>query len=155
MWNNTSIRYSFSNSKGLSGGLLTLWRERDLEVIYIFKGEGYLGINVVWKIHIYYIVNVYSSCILLKKKELWGTLLDLKEAHIDGEWIFGGDFNAVKHQSERKGRTLNDNKIGMNLFVDFIEKSNLVDIPSKGKKVSWYSRYKRFTSHIDRFLFWM
>ncbi|XP_058756726.1 uncharacterized protein LOC131629938 [Vicia villosa] len=151
-WSNTNIGFSFSNSLGLSGGLITLWKNEALEVIHSFKGEGYLGIKVIWKSFIYYIVNVYSSCILSKKKELWSKLLELKETFTDGEWIIGGDFNAVKHRGERKGRTLYDNNSGMRLFAEFVEKSDLIDIPCKGKKFSWYSGDGRSMSRIDRFL---
>lgn len=71
-------------------------------MIQSFKGEGFIGIKVVWKKFLYYIVNVYSLCILSKKKKLWGKFLELKEVFLNGEWIIGGDFNGFKHPSERE-----------------------------------------------------
>lgn len=75
-----------------------------MEVVHSFKTEGFLGIKVVWKGNLYYIVNVYSSCSLIKKKELWAKLLFLKDSYRDGEWIIRRDFNSTKNIHERKGR---------------------------------------------------
>lgn len=47
MWSNASINYSFSNSNGLSGGMLTIWKEGAVEVLYSFKAEGYLGKSIM------------------------------------------------------------------------------------------------------------
>lgn len=98
-------------------------------------------------------VNIYSSRDLSKKKMLWHDLLALKETFNDGDWIMGGDFNAVKEIMERKGRSTLVNYNGMDLFAEFIHKSALVDIPRKGKKYSWYSGDGKSTSRIDQFLF--
>lgn len=78
-------------------------------------------------------MNIYSSCELAKKRSLWGRLLELKEKFNDGEWILGGDFNAIKVREERKGRGLASNSNEMHEFATFIDDSLLVDIPCKGK----------------------
>lgn len=83
LWRNTNVGYYFSNSSGLKGGLITLWKEGLMEVLLRFKGEGFWGIKITWKDHLYYIVNVYSSCILRKKKELWARFLELKEKYMN------------------------------------------------------------------------
>ncbi|XP_058774258.1 uncharacterized protein LOC131648524 [Vicia villosa] len=151
-WVSPDIGYSFSNSLGRSGGLLILWKAGKMEVVNSFKGEGYLGIKVLWKGDCYYVVNVYSSCDLVKKRLLWNELLRLKESFVDGEWIIGEDFNAVKDRKERKGRTGVVNNLEMGLFTEFINKSLLVDVPCKGKNFSWYSGDGKSMSRIDRFL---
>lgn len=66
-WNNEGIGYSFSNSSGLSRGLLTMWKDEEMEFIFNFKGEGYLGIKFFKENKLYYLVNIYSSCYLNKK----------------------------------------------------------------------------------------
>ncbi|XP_058775987.1 uncharacterized protein LOC131650289 [Vicia villosa] len=137
-WNFSEIGFSFSNSI--------------VEIVHSFKGEGFLGIKVAWKGHFYYVANVYSSCELVKKRASWEELLRLKDIFIDGEWIIGGDFNAVKDRRERKGRSGVVNNIEMDLFADFINKYFLVDVPCKGKKFSWYSGDGKSMSRIDRFL---
>ncbi|XP_058746651.1 uncharacterized protein LOC131619583 [Vicia villosa] len=152
LWSNSEIGFSFSNSEGLSGGIISLWRTDRVEVIYSFRGEGFLGNKVVWKEGVYYVVNVYSSCNLEKKKVLWRNLLDLKRRLCDGDWIIGGDFNATKSSSERKGRRNYEGDIGSDLFGGFIGESGLVDVPCKGKRFSWFSGDGRAMSRIDRFL---
>lgn len=70
-WNNVGICYSFTNFLDFSGGLLTLWKEKEMEVINSFTGEGYLGIKFWKENKLYYLVNICSSCDL-NKKELFG-----------------------------------------------------------------------------------
>ncbi|XP_058764170.1 uncharacterized protein LOC131637587 [Vicia villosa] len=136
----------------MSGGMLILWKLGGVEVLLSFKGEGFLGIKVEWKGDIYYILNVYSSCVLAKKKVMWDNILLLKNSFCDGEWIIGGDFNSIKNPSERKGRRDGGLSNEVELFGKFIEDLDLVDIPCKGKKYSWYSGCGRAMSRIDRFL---
>ncbi|XP_058722527.1 uncharacterized protein LOC131594419 [Vicia villosa] len=152
LWRSSKIGYSYSNSIGMSGGVITLWKEGSIEVEFSFKGEGYLGIKVLSKEFFYYMVNVYSPCCLRKKKLLWEKLLELKEKFSDGEWLLGGDFNAVKHRSERKGRGMFVNDSESSLFAEFIGESGLVEVPCKGKKFSWYSGDGRSMSRIDHFI---
>ncbi|XP_058783451.1 uncharacterized protein LOC131658138 [Vicia villosa] len=151
-WNSSEIGFSFSNSLGRSGGLITLWDRNKVEVVSSFKGDGYLGTKVEWKNSFYYIVNIYSSCLLSKKKELWKKLLELQDAFKDGEWILGGDFNVIKNSSERRERTVAVNHVEMDLFSEFIDESLLEDIPCKGKKFSWFSGDGKSMSRLDRFL---
>ncbi|XP_058783877.1 uncharacterized protein LOC131658622 [Vicia villosa] len=153
LWSGSDIGFSYSNSIGASGGLLTLWKGDKLEVVNSFNGEGYLGIKVRWENMWYYVVNVYSSCVLDKKKLLWANLLRLIENFKDGEWIIGGDFNAVKNVNEIR-RVLGDNvnRNESRLFVEFIHNSSLVDLPCKGKKFTWYSGDGKSMSRLDWFL---
>src|SRR4051812_36801665 len=64
LWGGSEVGFSYSNSNGASGGLITLWKGDNLEVVNSFKGEGYLGIKVRWESRWYYVVNVYSSGVL-------------------------------------------------------------------------------------------
>lgn len=107
---------------------------------------------MLWKDNYYYMVNVYSSCFLIKKKELWVNLLNIKASYLDGEWIFGEEFNVTKNSSERKGRMRREVDNGTDLFCKFIDDSYLVDVSCKGKKYSWYSGNGSAMSRIDRLL---
>ncbi|XP_058762681.1 uncharacterized protein LOC131636055 [Vicia villosa] len=151
-WRSSNIGFSYSNSRGRSGGLITLWKNDSLTILNSFKGEGFLGIKIKWNDYLYYVVNVYSSCDFIKKKLLWEELLHLKKNFVDGEWIMGGDFNAIKNCGERRGRRAMCNRKEADLFSEFISKSELVDVPCKGKKFSWFSGDGKSKSRIDRFL---
>lgn len=65
-WDEFGIGFSFSNPVSLLGGTIILW-EDTLSVLFSFKGDSFLGIRVMWKYQVYYIVNVYSSCDFLAK----------------------------------------------------------------------------------------
>ncbi|XP_058725573.1 uncharacterized protein LOC131596854 [Vicia villosa] len=151
-WRHPDIGFSFTNSEGRSGGLITFWKKSIMDVLFSFNGEGFLGLKVSWKEDLYCVVNVYSSCDLIKKKALWEKLLDLMRIYSDGEWIIGGDFNAIKNGRERKGRAGGSYKKETELFAEFIHKSTLVDTPCKGRKFSWYSGDGKSMSRIDSFL---
>ncbi|XP_058741846.1 uncharacterized protein LOC131614250 [Vicia villosa] len=151
-WRKDNIGYSFSNSVGRSGGLITLWKEDAVNVLHSFSGDGFLGIKAQWQGNFYYVCNIYSSCDLQRKISLWRVLLDLKNRYVDGDWIMCGDFNAIKNCRERKGRSQNVNVNEMKAFGDFIENCNLVDVPCKGKRFTWYSGDGLSMSRLDRFL---
>ncbi|XP_058733926.1 uncharacterized protein LOC131605606 [Vicia villosa] len=70
----------------------------------------------------------------------------------DGEWIIGGDFNAVKKRNERVGRSYGRSNVEWRDFSKFIEESGLVDVPCKGKKFSWFSGDGKSKCRLDRFL---
>ncbi|XP_058784900.1 uncharacterized protein LOC131659770 [Vicia villosa] len=149
-WGHGDVGFSYSASNGASGGLLILWNPGSVEVVCSFKGEGYLGVKVRWKNFIYYIVNIYSPCSFAAKRSLWMNLLKIVGG--DGEWIFGGDFNAVKTKEERRGCSVLDNRREWVEFSDFIDRSDLSDIPCRGKKFTWFSGDGKSKSRIDHFL---
>ncbi|XP_058762167.1 uncharacterized protein LOC131635557 [Vicia villosa] len=69
-----------------------------------------------------------------------------------GEWIVGGDFNAVKIEEERRGRTTGGRMDEMVEFGDFIELMNLVDVPEVGSIHTWINPGGTASSRLDRFL---
>ncbi|XP_058768560.1 uncharacterized protein LOC131642301 [Vicia villosa] len=100
----------------------------------------------------YYLVNVYSPGSLVEKRSLWESLISLKNIFNDGEWVIGGDFNSIKTCNERKGSSVIRSSCEWREFEEFIDLSNLIDIPCKGKKYSWFSGDGRVCSRLDRFL---
>ncbi|XP_058767333.1 uncharacterized protein LOC131641013 [Vicia villosa] len=128
LWPKENVGWSFSSSQGASGGLITLWMEDSCVVLNSFKGEGYLGIKLIRKRKLYYVVNVYSSCFIHLKRKLWKELLELKSKYTDGEWCLGGDFNAISNSRERRGSKLHGRSTKMRDFADFISATNLIDI---------------------------
>ncbi|XP_058760861.1 uncharacterized protein LOC131634226 [Vicia villosa] len=151
-WFDQDVDFSASASIGLSGGLLILWKKHEVEVICSFRGVGFLGIKVVWKNHVYYIINVYSYCAGEDKRILWNRLLELKAMFNDGDWVVGGDFNAVKNRGERVGRSFSANSAEWSYVSAFIDDMNLVDVPCKKKKFSWFSGDGRSKSRLHCFL---
>lgn len=67
-------------AKGFSGGLLTIWKKGLFSVIYTFEGYGFLGFDLQCTNDnkIIVTVNVYSPCLFLGKRKLWGELVMFK-----------------------------------------------------------------------------
>lgn len=89
-WRAENIGYSVSDSEGLPGGLLILWKVSTVEVLSSFRGSGFLGIKFRRCEQVCYIVNIYSACSLTLKRVLWSKLVSLKSSFNDGEWIIRG-----------------------------------------------------------------
>ncbi|PNX98502.1 cysteine-rich receptor-like protein kinase [Trifolium pratense] len=86
------------------------------------------------------------------KRKLWSDLLDFKTNNEKGEWVLGGDFNAILKSGERRGSNgggMQNERAEFNLFVDLME---LIDIPIAGKKFTWFSSDGKSMSILDRFL---
>ncbi|PNX55418.1 cysteine-rich receptor-like protein kinase, partial [Trifolium pratense] len=86
------------------------------------------------------------------KRKLWSELIAFKLNNVKGEWVLGGDFNAILNSGERRGcngGSMRNERIEFGLFVDSME---LVDIPVAGKKFSWFSADGKTMSRLDRFL---
>lgn len=112
-WRAEEIDFSVSNSSSMSGGLIILWKDRDIEVLCSYRSEGYLGIKIKWKDNLYYIVNISFARIMLLKQILWKDMYKLKGVFGGGEWewVIGGYFNAVKNKEEIHGRAAINDKV--------------------------------------------
>ncbi|XP_058742024.1 uncharacterized protein LOC131614460 [Vicia villosa] len=138
VWRQDKVDFSASNSEGMSSGLITLWNARIMEVLFSFRGPGYLGIKVRWMNRIYYVCNVYSACTLTLKRVLWNKLLELQSSFCDG--------------GERMGSSIGGGLAGWGEFSCFINDNGLIDVPCKWKKYSWFSGDSKHKSRIDQFL---
>ncbi|XP_058786822.1 uncharacterized protein LOC131661328 [Vicia villosa] len=139
-------------SVGASGGILTLWNTNSVCAVFNFGGKGYLGMKIIWRGKYYYVVNIYSPISREDKRILWDKLISLKSRYSDGEWLLGGDFNAVRNKRERKGVIISNPRREWSDFEEFIRLTGLEDVPCKGKKYTWFGGDGRTRSRIDRFL---
>lgn len=58
----------------------------------------------------------------------------------------------MKRREECIGRSLESSNVERREFMKFIDDSDLVDVPFKGKKYTWYSGDGQSKSRLDRFL---
>lgn len=102
LWGDKEVQWIEKDAQGRSGGLIILWKYDLFESLFSFSLEGFMGINVEWKEKLYYIMNVYSSCCIMKKRKIWSESIDLKNKFPGGLWGIGGDFNVVTKGKEQK-----------------------------------------------------
>ncbi|XP_071688673.1 uncharacterized protein [Rutidosis leptorrhynchoides] len=99
-----------------------------IEIIWAIKGRW------VGKISNSIIVNVYGPHTDNLKQKFWDSLESIMQVGID-DWIICGDFNEVRRESERKNCVFIESRAKM--FNDFIDKSNLVEIPLGACITKW------------------
>ena len=96
------------------------------------------------------IVNVYCSGSLWEKKKMWKEINGVKLNQLSKAWCIIGDFNSIRRQEERKSLiSTSDYSREIKRFNDFIEKSELVDIPLVGRKFTWNKPNGLVKSRID------
>ncbi|PNX74096.1 cysteine-rich receptor-like protein kinase [Trifolium pratense] len=152
LWGHNEVDWIAKESRGLSGGLLSIWKRDLFKFRYSFTGTGFLGACIEWKDSLIYIVNIYSPCSMAGKRKLWDELLAFKLNNEKGEWVLGGDFNAILKSGERRGNNgggVHNERVEFNMFVDCME---VIDVPVAGKKFSWFSGDGQSMSRLDRFL---
>ena len=99
------------------------------------------------------IVNVYSSCNLQEKTQIWDELKAIRLREACNSWCILGDFNSIRKDGERKGVNCGrSNKREMQGFNNFIDSMEVVDIPNIGRKYMWYKPNGKAKSRHDRFL---
>jgi len=99
------------------------------------------------------IVNVYCSVTLREKKEVWKEISAVRMNQLSKAWCIIGDFNSIRWQEERNSLMLtSDYSREIKGFNDYIEISELVDIPLVGRKFTWYKPNGMVKSRIDRVL---
>lgn len=89
IWSQEEILWSCSYAYGKFVGMLSLWKSCEIFPIFSFSGVRYLGVKLVWKGRLYYILNVYSPCNISLKRVLWKKILVLINKYMDGDWIMG------------------------------------------------------------------
>jgi exonuclease III len=84
LWGHKDVGWVFQESTGMSGGLLIIWNSTTFKVLSSFSGHGFLCIKVERDGVVLHIVNVYSPCSLVGKKQLGADLLAVKQSSSDG-----------------------------------------------------------------------
>ncbi|XP_058733537.1 uncharacterized protein LOC131605163 [Vicia villosa] len=129
-----------------------MWKVGLFEVIFSFVGDGFLGLSVNWQGKMMYLVNVYASCFLDKKKEMWNKLRELRNNFQEGEWCVGGDFNAVCDKGERKGERVQMDGGEIQEFNEFISSMEMIDLSVLGNRFTWFNQAGSTCSRLDKFL---
>jgi len=139
-----------------AGGVLMMRSNKSFQMSNSLNGRNYSVIEGLWKLGkgvSVTIVNVYGSGSLREKKEVWKEINVVRLNQLSKAWRVLGDFNSIRRQEERKSLiSTSDYSREIKGFNDFIESSELVDIPLVGRKFTWYKPNGLVKSIIDRVL---
>jgi exonuclease III len=157
LWGSHDCEWVYLPSVGRSGGILSIWSKSNNSTLFTFIGDGFVGVCLEWGIFktICMIVNVYSKCDMVAKRNLWSNLLNCKNGLGDGRWCIVGDFNAVCSMEERVGSDVDAVRPTTSKvleFRNFVEALELVDLPLVGRRFTWYHASGKAMSRIDRVL---
>lgn len=78
LWVSSEVERLESGAIWVVGGVAIMWGKDFLNISFSFRGEGYVGVNVVWRGQEIFLVNVYFLCRYDLKKRWWRDFLVLK-----------------------------------------------------------------------------
>lgn len=154
LWGDGNFGWVVRNSCGRSGGIMTLWNSEVFSAASTWHMEGAVIVNGLWgaERRSCCIINVYAPCLFDKKVELWDRLLTVVQQNSQGGLCIVGDFNSIRHPSERSGSSGNVTRRDIEAFDNFIRDANLIDLPIHGRKFTWYMPNGRCKNRLDRML---
>lgn len=105
LWGNYGVSWKMQPACNSAGGLLCIWNEEAFKVEKKMRGNGFIYLKGAWaadgaKV---IIVNIYSPCDIVLKRNLWKQIRQLRTANIGELWSILGDFNNVRRPLERVG----------------------------------------------------
>uniref|UniRef100_A0A2N9IZD1 Reverse transcriptase domain-containing protein n=1 Tax=Fagus sylvatica TaxID=28930 RepID=A0A2N9IZD1_FAGSY len=152
IWGNRFAGWEVLNADNTAGGVLLLWDKRVVERIDSIVGR--FSVSCHWKSLVdgfeWVGTGVYGPNRDDSRSELWAELSEIRHQWSQ-PWCIFGDFNVVRFPSERRGCVRVTP--AMVEFSDFIEGSNLIDLPLNGGLYSWCNGSTNPSmSRIDRVL---
>jgi len=146
IWGDGNVDYSYQLSVGASGGIVTLWDLREVEVWSTMSFDHVLAVAgcFVQFGDLFVVFNFYAPCDSSRQQALWNVLSSRLVALANQNVCVCGDFNAIRCVEERRSVST--------VFNGFITNNCLVDLPLRGRTYTWYRGDGRSMSHIDRFL---
>lgn len=155
MWGDPDVSWELPQANNLAGGILCMWSERSFKLERKTIGEGFIWLTGQWtkeavQVHI---VAIYSPCDVQNKRILWNAIKQLKSSIQGGLWCILGDFNNIRHPSERVGvsqRGLDEGSIQE--FNEWIGELEVEEAPWIGKKFTWFRPNGTAKSKLDRSL---
>ncbi|KAL8534353.1 hypothetical protein ACS0TY_010389 [Phlomoides rotata] len=153
-WGNRPLDWAWMGSVGNSGRILTIWNPKVFQKTSDWCRTGMLVVNGRWieDGSSCTIVNVYAPTSANLRNELWETLQALVMQTGTESICIIEDFNVIREENERVGRSGCWNKGEMGKFNEFIEGSDLVEIQLVRRRFTWYRPDGSCKSKLDRLL---
>ena len=156
LWGTNEVDWVENKAINKAGGVLTMWSKKSFQLSSFVNGRNFTVLEGLWKrgngVHLT-IVNIYCSGTLREKKEMWKEVGTFRQRQLSKAWCIIGDFNSIRMQKERRSEmSESDYSREIKGFNEFIESSELADIPLVGRKFSWFKPNGLVKSRIDRVL---
>ncbi|KAL8483747.1 hypothetical protein ACS0TY_026433 [Phlomoides rotata] len=154
LWPNSDFEWVWKEAEGRAGGLISIWNKNLFTKTSSWHCRGLLVVNGRWREDggEMVIMNVYAPSALSEKEQLWDLIKMVIQQNVEARVCVVGDFNSIRTADERIGRREEPDRRDINLFVDFISSSGLVDIPLRGRKFTWYKPDGTCKSKLDRIM---
>ncbi|XP_021995752.1 uncharacterized protein LOC110892926 [Helianthus annuus] len=150
-WGQADMEWDFVDAIGRSGGIVSTWDPGIFSKQDVIKNESFLvvtgriaGSNITLNV-----VNVYASCDVVRRRELWDELKRTK-GNSEGLWIMIGDFNEVREEVDRMISRFDSH--GAMIFNSFIAEAGLLEYQMGGYKYTYMPDDGSSLSKIDRLL---
>ncbi|WOH14893.1 hypothetical protein DCAR_0934421 [Daucus carota subsp. sativus] len=139
------------SSRGLSGGLLTVWSKDHISISDIIFSQNWIlvqGLNTTSNSQ-FACLNIYAPQSAKMKQLLWEELGTLLLSLCDLQVCLLGDFNVVRQSNEK----LNFQFIGAiaKAFNSFISRAGLLEIPLVNTTFTWFGPNQK-KGRLDRAL---
>lgn len=122
-------------ARGFSGGIWILWDD-SFEVDFIINHNQFIHFRIIdSKGCSFWVTAVYASPTPMVRKILWPEL-DKVAKSVDGPWMIGGDFNAIRRVSEKKGGSARISGV-CELFNGWFHRNHLMEPVFKGPQYTW------------------
>ncbi|KAJ0981340.1 hypothetical protein J5N97_009595 [Dioscorea zingiberensis] len=123
-------------AQGMSGGIITLWKQRVGLVTPIAYSLFSLHLILSSEKPEEWILSVvYNSQNIHCQKVLWRDLSAISSLRLP--WILMGDFNAILNSEEHRGGCFNHYSIKAKHFADFVSNNQLFDLGFFGTPYTW------------------
>jgi len=156
LWGTNEVDWVENKAVNSAGGLITMWSNKSFQLSSFVNGRNFTVLEGIWKTGVrthVTIVKIYCSGSLKERKEVWNEVSGFRQGQLSKAWCIIGDFNSIRRQEERKNVfSSSDYSREIKSFNDFIESSELVDIPLVGRKFTWFKPNGLVKSRIDRVL---
>lgn len=127
---------SSAASDSPSGGLLLAWNRNSFRKEQYFQGSRWIIVKgkIVGSNWNCVIGLIYGDFVIEDRERVYHEITEVKNI-LQCPCMIIRDFNQVMHFSERKGHTRGSS--GIPKFNEWVNSSNFLDLPLKGRKYTW------------------
>ncbi|XP_073107358.1 uncharacterized protein [Elaeis guineensis] len=123
-------------SKGLSGGILMMWRQGSIRMDAFHRYEQQVALVIFESTEgLWLLSEMYVSTEYKEWRELWSEIFRMVSLGLPS--LVAGDFNCIMESHEKMGNRQYTDGIESREFRKFIDDAGLIDLGYSGPKFIW------------------